>query len=396
MRETYSGTDDFGQHEEVFLILQRIGEILRLALFLTHAHSVDIWAQTGMLQRELALYQQLPSEVTDIGILSYGGKSDSRFALGDDRIHAITNRFRLPPRLRSAWMARLHGGYFRSVDILKTNQLSGAEAAVRAKKLWDKPLIVRAGNIWSHAAELRFGTNSAEHDYARASEANSFKYADRVIVTDAGKAEFISGEYGVSQEIVRVIPNYVDTRLFSPGTGDTTGKPVITFVGRLSSPKKPDLLIQAVADMDVQLNIIGSGHMRPELEAMAEGTKADIRFIGNVPSSDIASYFQSSALFSMPTVLEGQPKAILEAMSAGLPVVVSTAPGVTEVIEDGKTGVLAENSVEAFRESIEWLLDNPAKRAEIGENARAYVQRNNSLDVVVTDEVAVYSELVNS
>ena len=369
---------------------------MRLALFLTHAYSLDTWVQSQMLDRELALYQQMPAEVSDIGMLSYGGRSDSFVPTGDHRIHVLTNWLRLPPRLRSASMGYLHLRYLRSVDLFKTNQLSGAEAAVKAKNILHKPLIVRAGNIWSHAAALRFGETSPEVVYAKASEANSLDHADRVIVTDQGKADFIAREYGVSADIVRVIPNYVDTNLFCPADDDTSGKPVITFVGRLSLPKRPDILIDAIADMDVQLNVVGGGPLRAELEAMAENAQADIRFLGNVPSSDIAKLLKSSTLFSMPTVLEGQPKAVLEAMSTGIPVVVSAAPGVVDVIEHEKTGILAENTVDAFRESILWLIDNPSRRHEIGTNARKYVEENNALSTLVGREFGVYRELTTS
>jgi glycosyltransferase involved in cell wall biosynthesis len=352
-----------------------------------------------MLERELAIYQRLPDEVTDIGIMSYGGRSESRFDTGDARIHVLKNWFGLPPRLRSAWMAYFHQKILRSADLYKTNQLSGAEAAIKAKKLWGKPLIVRAGNIWSQAAEKAFGAGSPELSYAKASETNSFKFADRIMVTDNGKAEFISREYGISKDIIRIIPNYVDTQLFSPvdtsnlADSATSDKPVITFVGRLSHPKRPELLIEAVSSLDVRVNIIGSGPFQEGLEDMAKNARADIRFLGNVTTSEVASYLQSSTLFSMPTVLEGQPKAILEAMSVGLPVVVSSAPGVTEFVEQGSTGVLADNDVEAFREAIVWLIENPNKRTEIGTRARNYVMENNALDSVMTDEMNVYREL---
>ena len=365
-------------------------------MFLTHAYSLDTWADVGILDRELALYRQLPAEVSEIGLLSYGGRSDTRHLVGDDRLRALTNWAGLPPRLRSSWMALLHPNFLRKADVLKTNQLNGAAAAIRAKKIWRKPLIVRAGNIWSHAVSLRFGPDSSEFIKAKSLEAKFFQSADRIMVTDEDKASYVSDEYGIHPGVISVIPNYVDTELFIPEEPRSTEKPEITFVGRLSSPKVPDLLIEAVADLDVRVNIIGSGPDRNQFESIAKGVRADIQFHGNVPSSEVAKFLQRSTLFVLPTVLEGQPKALLEAMSTGLAVVASSAPGVTDVIDDGKTGILAENTMGAFREAITGLLGDSNRRSELGKSARAYVLGNNALSAVVSKEIDVYRELTTA
>ncbi len=365
-------------------------------MFLTHAYSLDTWAGVGILDRELALYRQLPPEVSEIGLLSYGGRSDIRQLAGEDRFKVLTNWMGLPPRLRSSWMAMLHPNFLRKADVLKTNQLNGAAAAIRAKNIWRKPLIVRAGNIWTHAVSLRFGPDSAEFFNAKSLEEKFFQSADRIMVTDEDKASYVADEYGIHRSVITVIPNYVDTELFIPDEIQSGEKNEITFVGRLSSPKLPNLLIEAVADMDVTVNIFGSGPDRNKFESIAEGARADIRFHGNVASSELAKCLQRSTLFVLPTVLEGQPKALLEAMSTGLAVVASSAPGVTDVIDDGKTGILAENTVGAFREAITELLSDSNRRSELGKNARNYVLNNNALSTIVSKEIDVYRELTTA
>jgi len=293
-------------------------------------------------------------------------------------------------------MALLHPIFLSKADVLKTNQIIGAAAAIRAKKIWRKPLIVRAGYLWSDAISRQSGPDSADFADAKSLEAKFFRSADRVILTNEGTASYVSDEYRIRRDSIVVIPNYVDTDLFSLAEPNTAEKPEITYVGRLVSPKRPDLLIEAVADLDVRVNIIGSGPESEKLESIAAGVRAEIRFQGNVPSTEVAAYLNRSTIFVFPTGSEGQPKALLEAMSSGLAIVASSAPGVTNIIEDGRTGILAENTMGAFREAITGLLGDSNLRVELGKNARAYVLDNNALSAIVSKEMDVYRELTTA
>src|SRR3546814_15239810 len=82
--------------------------------------------------------------------------------------------------------------------------------------------------------------------------------------------------YGVPEERVSVIPNYVDTMLFRPLEGQEGGKARIVFIGRLSAQKNPLLLIEALEGLDLELDMVGDGDLRAtaEREAARRGVKA--------------------------------------------------------------------------------------------------------------------------
>lgn len=147
---------------------------------------------------------------------------------------------------------------------------------------------------------------------------------------------------------------------------------IVGYVGRLSTEKGVNHLIDAICSLRktgtaARALIIGDGPQRNELERMAQrnGLGDHILFTGF--QSDIPSWLPSLDIFVLPSLTEGTPMALLEAMAAGVPVVASRVGGVPKLIAHGINGYLfdAGNSVE-----LAGLLSNLLKKPDIG-NAMA-------------------------
>lgn len=140
--------------------------------------------------------------------------------------------------------------------------------------------------------------------------------------------------------------------------------PRIVFLGRISIEKGLDVLFNAIVlikkNIDIHLDIIGSGPMRTELEQLAEklGISSNITWLGRVASGQpLFDALSQGDTFVLSSFSEGMPSVIPEAMSQGLPVVATDVGGVREILLDGQCGLIVppgdpESLAQALERSV--------------------------------------------
>jgi len=369
---------------------------VNLVLFFSGGMSLKKWSDVGILDREVALYKKLQGRFNHITFVSYGGSEDSQFKeqIGDVRL--VLNKFRLPQRVYERSIAVSHPAIWRGQSILKTNQIVGSEAALRAAKLFRKKLVVRCGYLLSLNCERKFGKDSAEAKWARRIEANVLPAADRIVVTTAEMSDAICERYHVHQQNITVIPNYVDTSLFSPGKSKDFSPKRIIFIGRLEKEKNLYSLLEATKELDVELIVIGSGSESEGLKTLADRSDLPVRFLGTVPHNSLPGLLRSAGVFILASHYEGNPKVLLEAMACGTPVIGADSPGIRELIDDGVTGLLCDPSPDGIRQAIASLISDDALRDRLRLNATRHVVENYSLDRIVELEMEVYKSMGNN
>lgn len=174
--------------------------------------------------------------------------------------------------------------------------------------------------------------------------------------------------------------------------------PRVVMVARLSWWKDQKTLLHALAglaDLDWDLELVGDGPLRAELEAIAAslGITARVHFSGY--RADVASRLAEAQLFVLATKWEGFPRSILEAMRAGLPVIASDVGGVRESVRDGETGFLVPGEdVSALCNRLRLLLTSPALRLQMGRAGRALYEERYSIERLVAQTTAVYSAVL--
>jgi glycosyltransferase involved in cell wall biosynthesis len=99
-----------------------------------------------------------------------------------------------------------------------------------------------------------------------------------------------------------------------------------------------------------------------------------------------------SAVFVLPSLYEGHPKALIEAMSCGVAVVGTDVDGIRDVIRHGETGLLCEPTTDALAATLNRVLSDAALRNRLGQAAREFVVREYSLERVVALELATLAE----
>jgi glycosyltransferase involved in cell wall biosynthesis len=187
---------------------------------------------------------------------------------------------------------------------------------------------------------------------------------------------------------VEVIPNGVDTDFFRPRERrEEPNKRVFTFlfVGRFQAQKNLLFLLDAVvvlrrgAVSPFQVVIVGDGPMGPELRrrCTALGLDEIVTWFGWCSKNLLLAHYQAADCFLNPSLYEGMPNAVLEAMACGLPVVASDVPGNDAVILPGETGFLFEpGDLTQFVALMHRLLAEPMTARDMGGTARTRVAAN--------------------
>ena len=217
-------------------------------------------------------------------------------------------------------------------------------------------------------------------------------------------------EAGVSPGKIVTLKNAIDVGAFSEHQdgssfrrelGLTPGTRVIGTVGRLSVEKGLDYFLKAGAqiiarDPSVKLLVVGEGPQRRELVALAQalGISASVIFCGH--RRDVDRIYPAVDLFILPSLTEGIPLALLEAMACSRPIIASKIGGIPEVIQDGVTGLLVPpKDVAQLTEKIWNLLRCPEVGVELGMRARKCVERQFDVQRWIKKIEAIYLGLAH-
>ncbi|AFY87637.1 glycosyltransferase [Chroococcidiopsis thermalis] len=137
--------------------------------------------------------------------------------------------------------------------------------------------------------------------------------------------------------------------------------PLLINVGRLSYQKNQQILLEALARIDdAHLVILGEGELRENLQQKTIELQLQqrVHFLGELPSHQVFSLLRVANVFVFPSLFEGTPMALVEAIGAGLPVVASNIPVMHEVLEDAGIFVSPDNAKQ-LATSIQQILDFP-------------------------------------
>jgi len=208
---------------------------------------------------------------------------------------------------------------------------------------------------------------------------------------------FVIRECRLRPEKVVTIPNGVDFWKFEgqerksarERLGLSPDSFVALFIGRLDEQKGPEYLIRAWAQAlpnlaKAILLVAGEGPQREKLETLAHnlGISHSLRLVGfcdNVPL-----LFAASDIFILPSLWEGMPNVVLEAMAAGVPVIATSVEGSRELLLDGKAGVLVPpRDADSLAKAIVGIYNQPEKVRVLVRRAKKRVRENFTVERMV-------------
>lgn len=366
-----------------------------VTVFFSYNTSLDIWSQSGLFEREVEIYRRLASNEFSVQFVTYG-KNEHKYHQEIPQVKILSNQLSLPSSIYSRILAILHTNSIRKTHVIKTNQMNGAQHALRVAKIWKKPLIARMGYMWSLNRERQFGIESAEAQFAKRVEKKVFDYATSIIVTTNDIRDTITSRTPHHAPKIKIVPNYIDANQFCPNNGIKKEVDLI-FVGRINEVKNIDKLLEALTSIsDTKLWIIGDGQLRQTLEKQYKHLSNRVKWLGKINNEDLPLYLNKAKIYIQPSKYEGHPKTIIEAMACGLPVIGGDSPGIRNMIKHGETGWLTKTDPQSIRQAIQHLLNNPQLCDTLGQNAREFVVQEYSIDKIVNMEIEVIHSTIEN
>lgn len=381
----------------------RIADVLVLCM--TRGMSLGAWRNSGVLEREWAIYQRLAPHYKHIVVVSYAHSGEREIAsrLGAE---AIFNESGGPHDtylrdLPAQSVAKLRALGATSA-VVKTNQFEGGDAAVaitaalRAANV-TAALIARGGYPWSRFESWKHGTDSPQAARAVAEEAELCRAADAVIGTTPSMVEDLARRYALPRDRLHIVPNYIVPHPATPAPAALPdARPMILAAGRLEPQKRPDMLVRAVAQSGVAdsalLRIVGRGPLADDLRKQARRECVTLDLITSLPHANLIAQMRTCTLFVQCSAFEGHPKTVLEALAASACVLVTDTPGLADVVAHGTTGRVTRDSDAALADAIRELMGSPAQRQRLALAARDITARAFDVDHIATVELRVHAQ----
>ncbi|HLF72386.1 MAG TPA: glycosyltransferase [Dehalococcoidia bacterium] len=295
-------------------------------------------------------------------------------------------------------------------DVIHSHYWLSGLAGMRLKQAWGIPHIAMFHTLGE--VKNRASPSENETDLRISSEAAVIADADRVVCATDQERSLVRQLYAADDAKISVIPLGVDMERFQPTDKDVAraslglaeGQRIVLFVGRIEPLKGVDILINAAAmlesDVDCSVLIVGgdesSTSQVASLRDLARerGIEGRVSFVGAVDHETLPLYYNAADVCVVPSHYESFGLVAVEAMASGVPVVASRVGGLTGTVRDGETGYLIPwLCPEPFAERIELLLENEPLRRNLGEAARDAVGRYR-WENVATSVLDLYNALL--
>ena len=237
-----------------------------------------------------------------------------------------------------------------------------------------------------------------------------YNYLDRMALKKFNALAAVSGavaqrllDFGVPAEKVKTIANGIDVQAFErgeplPALSVTAGK-VVGVVARLDLQKGFEYLLRAIRELcgihALKVVIVGEGPDRKAIEDMVKeyGLQSNVVLAGQ--QSDMPGVYAAMDIFVLPSLNEGLPMTVLEAMAASRPVIATRVGAIPSVIKDGENGLLVDpRDTDGLRNALARLLSDSDLCRRMGGQAHDWVSRNYTSEVMALKYRQLYEEVL--
>ncbi|MFX1519270.1 MAG: glycosyltransferase family 4 protein [Promethearchaeota archaeon] len=232
--------------------------------------------------------------------------------------------------------------------------------------------------------------------------------AEKVTALSKSLAYEISKGYNIPYERIEIIPNGINVKEYENVACDEIKEKYnlwdtinVLFVGRINQRKGVDYLIDAIPKVlhsvkNIRFLLVGSGNTTfYKRRARELGIEQYINFVGHVSHKDVNKYYASADIFILPSLYEGMPFVVLEAMAAGKPVISTNIAGIPDIINNGHTGFLIDpKDVNAIAKYIIMLTKNEKLRKNVGNNGKEHVKKFFNIENVSKRLLSVFEQTI--
>lgn len=357
------------------------------------AHIIETPGTGGAESVLVDIATRLPPDFTSVGVMmceSWTGAELAKHGV-PVTVMPLQKSFDFGWPLRFAKFLRA-----QKIDAVQSHEFTANAYATAGARLAGVPIVctIHGKNYWPHALYRR----EASRWVVRNSRA--------FVAVSADLGEFAAETLGISATKVTVIRNGIDVTRFTRDEikrtrlraelGVRDAQPLLLACGELSEVKGHEWLLRATPRLlesrpDALVAIAGDGALRGALESLAAklGVSAHVRFLGF--RRDVPALLSAADVFVMPSLSEGLPLAILEAMAAGVPIVATRVGGMPQLIRAGDTGwLVSSGDPRDLGEALVVAVTDELSRQRVAAAARDLCVREYGLEKTVAAYAALY------
>lgn len=370
--------------------------------------------RAGAQKAMLSLASGLRAHGHDIWVATMYDKASCIPALSKETdIHIINLEMRSPKKWAVSDIYRFFRGIIRLIRILKYNKIDVLQSFTRYSN-WIGPI---AGKISGVSVRVSSQRNSNRADSPLqlkidAMVANSNLVQAMTCVSESTR-KFCIEKQGMKDDKLYTIYNGLASEPKLSSVDKNNAKEriykefgfapenvIISMIARLYPQKGHAVLIPIIPDLlktfpCARFLIIGSGPLRTQIERHIHEMNVSDKVILTGTRSDVEHLLDASTLLILPSLWEGMPNILLEAMAAGTPVIASDIDGCSEIISNGITGLLVPpGDKTALKTAITHFLINPELAKQIAQNAQAIVHAEFSQETTTCRYINLYERLL--
>lgn len=376
---------------------------MNIIYFFTYGYSLKTWEESSALDREVKYFNYLSDKYgISFTIITYGDEVDlgysgmfknadiipiySLFNSSKYKLFNLFKSFLIPFKLKKIIKEKNF--------IIKQNQLLGSWVSCIFKLITRNKLFVRTGYDM-YFFSLKDKKSLFKRFLYRLLTYLTLKFSDLYTVSSQSDYDFLQNKFVKKNKNIAILSNWIETT--QSKTINTREKSFIS-VGRLEYQKNIKFLIREFINNNHILQIYGSGSEEEKLRKLIGNSNERITIFPTISNYELIKKFCNTKYFVISSHFEGNPKVLLEAMSAGCIVFASNISNHREIIEHGKNGFLFDlnqNALNNLIKSKEAILKDKTKADTISQNAINKMETHYSLSKITDKEQGLLLELLN-
>lgn len=374
---------------------------MRVAVFLSFKNSLKTWIDSGTIERELKLFEELAIKYNyQFTFFTYGinEKDTLKNYSNNFKVFEMGNLIKLGPNnslnfLRSLILPLKLFKELNEIDVIYQNQLRGSWIVLILKILSKKPLFIRTGYDL-----YKFSIHENKKKYKiiffKILTKYSLKLSSIYTVTSETEKNFLISNFNFDENKIYKIPNWTYKNTLNNSRRDLFK---LLSVGRLVDQKNYKELFKKLKNLPekFELDIVGIGDEKEELEKLSKEYKLKVNFLGKLDNNSLQNIFEEYQFYLTAAKFEGNPKTVLEAMSKGCVVIASDITNHSEIIRNKFNGYLFSLNAETLVDKIEELIKNENEIHFIQNNAIDSVNENNELYIILEKYHNLFAKLEN-
>ena len=375
---------------------------MEILYFLTYGYSLKTWSDSGQLAREMRHFEALKSENEKIKfkIFSYGEDNDFEY-IEKDFIEVVSvykyikkSNYKIVNFIKSFFIKKI----LREVDLDKSqlviqNQLLGSWVSYLFKKNLNIPLIIRTGYDMFEFS-INENKNILKKLFFKYLTKKSLDKCDLYTVTSLCDKDFLLKNFSnMYSSKIKIRSNWVDSKENIQINNKNIINNIVS-VGRIEEQKNYELIIRSLQGTSFELDIFGEGSLKGDLVNLAKELNVNINFLGIVNNEILVQKLQHYKFYISSSKFEGNPKSVLEAMSAGCIVIASKIKNHLEFLNIDNS-ILFDQNIKSLKETI-MNLDkiSQIREDDLISNSLETIKNRYNLDDLVKKEIKDINNLV--